>query len=162
MRYTTSRLAGKSSREMGPCRVSRIVVLDSEDIQVSRQLHQIWPFPPRPVSQGPEQSFGNKRLGPSAVKHLSVGCRLWWNPPFALLGGPKVFLHTVFQLEDTPQVQQPRAAALQPLPTRIQLDAVHWLWQACIPCTSSVGCPLVLVLVFVGYAGPSLTCILSQ
>ena len=33
-------------------------------------------------------------------------CRLWWNIPFALLGGPKVFLHTVFQLEDTAEVRK--------------------------------------------------------
>ena len=51
-----------------------------------------------------QQSFPNRRAAPSAVPSLSVHCRLWWNPLFALLGGPKVFLHTVFQLEDTAQV----------------------------------------------------------
>ena len=30
-------------------------------------------------------------------------CHVWWQPPTLLMGGPKVLLHTILEIVDTPE-----------------------------------------------------------
>lgn len=66
------------------------------------------------------------------VVDLLEFCHVWWQLPFAVLGGPTVYLHTVLELEHTPEVK----TSLEVM-KNFTHHHISWVSQQMVLCLSS-------------------------